>query len=300
MLSDHSFGWAVDIDAALNPNVKNFPAAVVKGITGEGVFTGEANAKVAAGGTAEQLLPWAEKMRDASTSFKAAFENEATLKQAMIDYLTGQLGMTIKPDGLDLALVKGAKETGGKAQKKNFQALVDVLAGAHPNLAKGMAEQDDEEREAYVEKNGWKNWPKEKKKRDDARKARTDKMDDHVEAAAKKEGRDANWGDWMAEIIKYAGEIERDIATKAARFLIEMYGIYKDSFADEKKGTRKAAQTEGTAGTVAAHGFINLKPELIAALTGSDGGDLDWLGNASGTKDFMHFQLKSGDRPALT
>ena len=43
---------------------------------------------------------------------------------------------------------------------------------------------------------------------------------------------------------------------------------------------------------------MNMPSKLAAALAGSDGGDLDWLGVAS-VRDLMHFQLKSGDRPSL-
>ena|GEM_PF-5431750 len=46
---------------------------------------------------------------------------------------------------------------------------------------------------------------------------------------------------------------------------------------------------------------MNLSGELIAALTATEGGNLDWLGaSAKGSKDFHHFQLKSGDRPTIT
>jgi hypothetical protein len=38
---------------------------------------------------------------------------------------------------------------------------------------------------------------------------------------------------------------------------------------------------------------MNLEPELVAALTSSEGGNLVWLGATYGTKDWMHFQLKS-------
>ena len=58
-------------------------------------------------------------------------------------------------------------------------------------------------------------------------------------------------------------------------------------------------RVQGTAASVAAFGFINLPPELIAGLVASDGGDLTWLGSTRGTKDFMHFELRPADRPSL-
>ena len=47
------------------------------------------------------------------------------------------------------------------------------------------------------------------------------------------------------------------------------------------------------------HGFMNVPPELAAALIAPDGGNLRWLGaGASGTRDYMHFELRRPPRPA--
>ena len=52
---------------------------------------------------------------------------------------------------------------------------------------------------------------------------------------------------------------------------------------------------EPTPSQIAAHGFFDLPPAVVAALTGSDGGDLRWLGGLQGNlKDYMHFEV-SGD-----
>jgi hypothetical protein len=51
------------------------------------------------------------------------------------------------------------------------------------------------------------------------------------------------------------------------------------------------AKAKGTIGSIAAHGFMNLDPLLVGALTADDGGRLTWLGATAGTKDFMHFEL---------
>jgi len=66
--------------------------------------------------------------------------------------------------------------------------------------------------------------------------------------------------------------------------------------------TTAQAQVEAiakSAGQIAHFGFLNLDPKLIAALSGSDGGGLQWLGaQTGGTKDFMHFQLAPEQQPA--
>jgi len=75
--------------------------------------------------------------------------------------------------------------------------------------------------------------------------------------------------------------------------IIVIVGEKSGAIKQEKKISSKAI---GTAETIAAHGFINLPSELIAALVGSEGGGLKWLGSVfSGTKDFMHFELEKCD-----
>jgi hypothetical protein len=52
------------------------------------------------------------------------------------------------------------------------------------------------------------------------------------------------------------------------------------------------ASATPTIGSIVAHGFMNLDPVLVGALTGTDGGGgLTWLGATAGTRDSMHFEL---------
>lgn len=51
-------------------------------------------------------------------------------------------------------------------------------------------------------------------------------------------------------------------------------------------------------GDVVRFGFLNLDPRIIAALAGTDGGGLKWLGaQTGGNKDFMHFDLPKDSLP---
>lgn len=96
-----------------------------------------------------------------------------------------------------------------------------MLVGAHADVAKATAEQDDEEREAFVEKNGWKGWAKYKKKRDDKRKAREANIKNVAEANAKKDHRtEATTDDWDAAMASYNADSEHEVAVKAARLAI--------------------------------------------------------------------------------
>lgn len=82
----------------------------------------------------------------------------------------------------------------------------------------------------------------------------------------------------------------------AAERRIQRIGdAYRASWANKAQGTRVGASSVGSKGNVAANGFMNLPPLLVAALAGSDAGNLKWLG--TGQEDFMHFELNP--RPPL-
>ena len=81
----------------------------------------------------------------------------------------------------------------------------------------------------------------------------------------------------------------------AAKTIIHLYSVFDQAWVKDKKGNRTRMVESGaigTEGSIAAHGFLNLAPEVVAACSGSDGGGLKWLGGVKkGTKDFMHFEL---------
>ena len=95
--------------------------------------------------------------------------------------------------------------------------------------------------------------------------------------------------------LLFGGSTVTKPRTAAAQRLLDVHSIYKASFADG--GGRVKATTPPSAGSLAAHGFFNLPPELVAALVATDGGGLRWLGSHTGTKDYMHFELR--DEPPL-
>ena len=89
-----------------------------------------------------------------------------------------------------------------------------------------------------------------------------------------------------------------DALAAAVKKLALIGGAFRASFKKGITGDRVGATSEAKQGTVAAHGFMSLPPALVAALAGSDAGDLQWLGT-SGVHDYMHFQLREGERPKL-
>jgi hypothetical protein len=81
-----------------------------------------------------------------------------------------------------------------------------------------------------------------------------------------------------------------------ARSLLNLHDIFTRSHTPTGK---IPSQSTGTVDTVAAHGFMNLMPELVAALTSNEGGGLLWLGLTPHpwSKDWMHFELR--DKPRI-
>jgi hypothetical protein len=130
--------------------------------------------------------------------------------------------------------------------------------------------------------------------------------------------------DQLLSELTYKTGVERADAEEMAKFMLEAYDVFvksremKTVLEDphtsaeqstiepatipqevEIEGKKVKPETQGTAATIAAQGFINLVPELITALVHSDGGGLKWLGTSEGTKDFMHFELEKKDQPEL-
>jgi hypothetical protein len=105
-------------------------------------------------------------------------------------------------------------------------------------------------------------------------------------------------GNRSADLAKllFPAPIAKGVKPKAvAGTIIHLYRIFKQAWIKDKKGTpvkKVESSAIGTEGSVAAHGFLNLAPEVVAACSGSEGGGLKWLGGVkTGTKDFMHFEL---------
>jgi hypothetical protein len=250
-LSLHSYGWAIDVNASFNPNVPGFPRELVKEMTGVDVFagsTGQTEGNFARGKTQEQDRKEAERLRQASAKFAAAFASEDGLKAAMLETINQRLGLTW--------------------DKEVIEALYpDVMAAVDA----GKDKKKQSEREA-------------------ARASARDNLAAHIRGIQEYMG--------SAPPLR-AGEYQR---LNLANRLIEMADIYKRSFITDKKGKQRRVTAEARVtdvATIAAHGFMNLDPDLVGALSGTDGGGLSWLGavDEKNTKDFMHFEL--AQRPPL-
>jgi hypothetical protein len=311
-LSEHSLGFAIDINAKFNPNMnKRFPARAVMAVTGDSVITGDTRTQINAGGTADELLPQLEAIRDTSDTFQQAFTDEASLEQAMRTHLSTHLKFKIDDNFPVLEKVKAAASKGksGEAARKE---LVNELKTNLTSLSDLKQWQEAEDREAIVAAKGWKAWEKEKAKRQKAEAKRlvrigkaqedTEKKAAKLRAAGKSEAEIAQlvYAPFQASLQKQMDTETTQMINKVSGTLLELWKIYVKTFkgGNLNKGVRVPAKTEGDAGSVAAHGFMNLSSELATALISSDGGNLHWLGAAS-VLDFMHFELKPSERPSM-
>ncbi|GLY92769.1 hypothetical protein [Actinoplanes sp. NBRC 103695] len=142
--------------------------------------------------------------------------------------------------------------------------------------------------------------------------ARVRQIADGVRAAEKLKNLDDTGADALSTVLRTGkgaappvdavltaafGEVAATDAQKAAAAtLVRLAKVWR--LANPASGKRPKAATEGTVGSVAANGFLNLQPMLVGGLSGTNAGNLNWLG-CSSVHDYMHFELMKGSKPAL-
>jgi hypothetical protein len=255
-LSEHSYGWAIDINGDTSPNVKRLKhdsprARMIEAITGIDV-TEDAEGEVIDTDeqTSEEMLEEAERLALASERFVAAFKDEISLAVA----------------GQGIAEERGAP------------------VGTAHEIGPLMFAAGDEQVKWWRYEPYEPNKPPGKRMRRDAA---------HQELARFIFPVDA--GD---ETMPW----DESVVRSTVDLLAYMTRIYKATFARKTKrnktGKVPATAKDPTDAQLAVHGFMSVPPELVAALTGTDAGNLRWLGMMSGqTKDYMHFELRH--RPKL-
>lgn len=119
-LSNHSFGWAADLDPELNPNIakKNLPLDVIEGLTGLDLY-GPTSEALSTPRPFDACLPDVTRFTEASAALVDAFRTVASLKSTAGTSITRLTGRTLTPSQLDAAFA-----TSGKAGVR--QALADA------------------------------------------------------------------------------------------------------------------------------------------------------------------------------
>jgi hypothetical protein len=269
-LSDHSYGSAVDINAAENPNVQ------LKRFKGEPARAPEGDKP----GTPGKLgIPdfW---------DFVAEVVGEDVYQREL-----DKRGRSRKVENS----AEGPSEV-GVAEAERLAAISDKLVAMFASqgaLVEGM--------EAYVEGHvvtvpaGGAIW-----------------LLSQATAAATvhEDQRDEQMGRIAAKIVEWSnlpgaggnapvGPIDPADAEHMALRLAQMALAFIESGGPGSGVKKPEADAKPTIGSIVAHGFMNLDPLLVGALTGTDGGGgLTWLGATSGTRDSMHFELPEPPIPA--
>lgn len=217
-LSEHSFGFAIDLNASMNPNIgKKGGLDAVKDATGVDPAKQEDDGLDAAG-----VQKVAATLHQASADYVAVMSEPARFT-ARVRQIADGVRAAEKLTNLD--------DTGAEA----LSTLLRIGKGAAPDT-------------------------------------------DAVLTAA-------------------FGEVAATPAQKAAAAtLVRLAKVWR--LANPASGKRPKAATEGTVGSVAANGFLKLQPMLVGGLSGTNAGNLNWLGNSS-VHDYMHFELMKGNKPAL-
>lgn len=316
-IGNHSFGFAIDIDSNANPNLPEFRWDVVKQLTGFNVY-GADIAGVKAGKPFATALQSARHFREASDKFRNVFDSQehfeaalsaeaakqkipipaeelfkavaaaaqrgkpgvdamAVLKRLLLDALNREEARTAVPET--------GGEIGGSYAAHEDPPVLATLVSAFRSKVKSRADLTRLMPFILAQLNNPLEKPAFAKLPDIAilfdRKviAELQRVPAHVRQYEMPNS-------MRLKLMPSAKDAE---VTTLANSLVDLHRIFS--------GTRnKAGQPIGQGTSlpaVAMHGFMNLEPELVAALTSSEGGNLVWLGATYGTKDWMHFQLKS-------
>ena len=246
VLSDHSYGSAIDIDGSTSPNVKNLGpgserARMIAAITGVDPSRDASGRTIDTDPRShDALLAEARRLALGSDRLRAAFAGEESLVRA----------------ALGIATQRGAPSGGA-------EELSPLLFAA------------------AEERGRWRYRP--------------------VAPAGATEGRDRH-RQALARFVfpTELGDQSRDWPPELVQATVDLLALLARTFRATFTARGRVAPTARSPSDaqLALHGFLSVAPEVVAALGGSDAGDLRWLGAMSGgTKDYMHFELR--ERPKL-
>jgi len=246
VLSDHSYGSAIDIDGSTSPNVKNLGpgserARMIAAITGVDPSRDASGRTIDTDPRShDALLAEARRLALGSDRLRAAFAGEESLVRA----------------ALGIATQRGAPSGGA-------EELSPLLFAA------------------AEERGRWRYRP--------------------VAPAGATEGRDRH-RQALARFVfpTELGDQSRDWPPELVQATVDLLALLARTFRATFTAHGRVAPTARSPSDaqLALHGFLSVAPEVVAALGGSDAGDLRWLGAMSGgTKDYMHFELR--ERPKL-
>jgi hypothetical protein len=258
VLSDHSYGSAIDINGDTSPNTKRLKhdserAQLIAAITGiDPTEDSDGNEVDTGERTATEMFIEADRLSIASDRLKAAFQDEISLAicgQGIAEERGDPAG---DAGELGPLMFDAAAENVGNWRYEPYEPILEPSKPGKRQRLRPDAAHQELARFVFPVDTG-----------DQSRL-------------------------WDDQLVRSTVDL-----------LAYMAKVYTQSFSRKTKSGRVAPTPWNPSDAqLAVHGFMNVPPELVAALSGSDAGDLKWLGMMSGaTKDYMHFELR--DRPAL-
>jgi hypothetical protein len=332
----HAFGWALDIDATHNPDVRPFPDIFTE-VTSIDAGSGPDVVALRASGLATDVaLAHARALRTSSDEIVAAFADGASIKKAITGYL-GRYGagtLTSAQQTELEALLDTAATAKGRALAEDAGRVTRwVLDRQDAVRARAAAPGDRMSRPEEATP-----WVMAMQSRlvlaihsPDELDARLLLVEQQIGSPVTKAPKEAT-GLGLAPLYTPASvkdlkamdaatrqhsltgirkhlqlAMEGQVAADTSARVRELHQVFLD--ANRARGRYPAVKPERSAATgqIAAHGWMSHAPELVAALVGGEGADLAWLGvmlqkdhgKTVGSKDTMHVELRPADYPAL-
>jgi hypothetical protein len=275
-LSLHSFGFAVDMNPTLNPNIPNFPAQFIEDVvdvdllvTAEGrhkkdVFDIGKILDELIWGKPDPALRETARLLQVSQQFQRVFSTEASLAQGLREVAQRGNAKALPATGpaSDAELLTKLRDARAEGSAVQWRFLTPQVGG--DRRAKGGPAHDLVAELLFpIAEN-----PLPQPVESDSRKRATIEL-----------------------MIQMVNVFDRSVVRdKAGHIKVEKGGL-----ARIKPATTLPAG-DAALPQIAAHGFVNLPEKVIEALRAKDGGDLKWLGPST-VHDFMHFELKLEDQP---
>jgi hypothetical protein len=325
----HAFGWAVDIEPSLNPDIRPFPA-LFKDVTGDDAGAGpsvvamrDKNISLA------DAMTHSGKLRDMSDRLVAAFKDKDAILKAISAYLKREGASDLSDaerNSLGSLLEVAAGATDKKSQLaaiRSVETFVLALFDKARSAQAAAAPSDAKIQSTAMEDSLWvtemsgtlgglSSSPSELDLRWAAVEKQIDSPEAKAPANAKKLGLSPIYSKESVKTLKALTPVGRLQTKESLRRNLELrmhraqatrtssrtVDIFK-LFLQAEKERPKDPVDRPTAAGVAAHGFQSLLPQLVGPLVAQEGAGLRWLGVMLGEKDTMHFELRPEDQPAL-
>jgi len=325
--SEHTYGFALDVNADLNPNLAKFTQAdwdFISAMVGErviyeqgGAYTEGAKALRAPSASTEDKMPEAmKKIRSQSATLVATFASDSSLRARLRDIVSASpAGKGKTPAEIDALLDLARDATTGRAKDrqkaaKSLQTTLEADIFKEQPIASEWVGTPSKLRDKLVKLLAPNLRQLDKVTDADAvirgqiispvDKATADARKHKVGALFTKSiVKELNAVPTPVDRAELARQVLRDLREPLIRKATDadaraLAGLLKRGFEVLDQTTDKTGAKVGTGAgmpNIAVHGFSNLNEKLVVALVHPEGGNLRWLGVHN--QDMHHFELRT-------